>query len=254
MSLQNMLIFPIGSTDACSYAAEYLKETGISFTDHPAPEVTHLLLDVPSFRADGSLRSGQELASVLERLPAEITVIGGNLSHPNLNGYHVIDLLKDSEYLALNAAITADCALQIAARLLTTTFSDSPTLIIGWGRIGKCLGILLKQIGTDVTIAARKAADRAMIRALGFSAVDISEIPSCLSKYRLIYNTVPEMILPKEKLSMCKNCIKIDLASKTGMGGDDVIPARGLPGIHAPESSGRLIGETFLRLSREGLS
>ena len=42
--------------------------------------------------------------------------------------------------------------------------------------------------------------------------------------------------------------MKIELASKAGMVGDDIIPARGLPGIHMPESSGELIAKTFLRL------
>ena len=46
--------------------------------------------------------------------------------------------------------------------------------------------------------------------------------------------------------------MKIDLASEKGLGGEDVIWARGLPGIHAPESSGRLIAETCLRLGMEG--
>ena len=50
------------------------------------------------------------------------------------------------------------------------------------------------------------------------------------------------------------HCIKIDLASAKGIAGDDVIWARGLPGIHAPESSGRLIAETFVRKLQEELS
>jgi hypothetical protein len=45
-----------------------------------------------------------------------------------------------------------------------------------------------------------------------------------------------------------EDCVKIELASKDGMEGDDIIIARGLPGIHLPESSGELIAETFLRL------
>ena len=44
------------------------------------------------------------------------------------------------------------------------------------------------------------------------------------------------------------NAIKIDLASVPGMNGDDVIIARGLPGKEAPESSGKLIADTILRL------
>ena len=73
-----------------------------------------------------------------------------------------------------------------------------------------------------------------------------------LGKYRLILNTAPERLLTKEQLAQCHpDCVKIDLASRTGIEGDSVIVARGLPGVHMPESSGRLIAETYVRLCRE---
>ena len=43
----------------------------------------------------------------------------------------------------------------------------------------------------------------------------------------------------------------MDLASKKGIAGNDVIWARGLPGIHAPEESGALIARTILDLLKE---
>ena len=43
----------------------------------------------------------------------------------------------------------------------------------------------------------------------------------------------------------------IDLASEPGMQGKSVIPARGLPGKYAPESSGKLIADTILRVLKE---
>lgn len=250
--MDSIRIFPVGNTAACRYATEFLEKDGIVLIDHPSPEVTHLLLDVPSFAANGALRGGGNLESLLRMLPSNMTVVGGNLEHPALEGYQTIDLLQDAQYLAVNAAITADCALQVAAPELTMTFADSPALIIGWGRIGKCLGQLLKAIGADVTIAARKEADRAMIRALGFAAADTAHLAEILPRCRLIFNTAPEPVLPEDQLALCRQCVKIDLASKPGIAGKDVIWARGLPGIHAPESSGRLIAGTFLRLSREG--
>lgn len=250
--MKPMLVFPLGTTKACLYAVSTLAASGVSIIDHPAPEVTHLLLDVPSFGADGNLRGGGAADKILEQLPPDIVVIGGNLSHPALAKHCVMDLLRDEMYLASNAAITADCALRIAAQKMTLIFAESSAVVIGWGRIGKCLGMLLKAVGCRVTIAARKESDRAMIRALGFTAVDIPELPVILPHTRLLFNTAPELILPKETLASGKNCIKIDLASKPGIEGEDVIWARGLPGIHAPESSGKRIAETILRLCREG--
>ena len=239
------LIYPIGSTQACRYAAEFLYKEGFDLVDHPTPEATHLLLDAPAFGNDGILKNGKPLERILEMLPQYITVIGGNLEHPSLEGYRCLDLLKDETYLAANAAITAECALQVAAPLLSRTFSDISVLIIGWGRIGKCLGKLLKDLGADVTVAARKEADRAMLRALGYGAADPINLKS---DFQLIFNTAPAPIPGATQL---QNCIKIDLASQKGLAGDDVIWARGLPSIHAPETSGRLIGKTVSKWIRE---
>lgn len=247
--MDDMLIYPLGSTQACQYAAEFLKASGISLIDHPSPEVTHLLLDVPSFSPDGTLRSGGRIESVLEMLPSDITVIGGNLTHPALSGYKTLDLLKDAAYTAANAAITADCALRVAAQKLTIIFADCPVLVIGWGRIGKCLGQKLKALGAKVTIATRKEADRAMAAALSYITLDTTGLEDHVSDFRLIFNTAPQLILEETALSQCGNCVKIDLASKPGIVGKDVIWAKGLPGIHAPESSGKLIAETILRLT-----
>lgn len=245
--MEKRLIYPTGTTPACRYAVEFLRQAGMPLVDHPTPEVTHLLLDVPSFGAD----RGGNVENVLRMLPHRVTVVGGNLDHPVLEGYRTMDLLKDPDYVAENAAITADCALQVAAPLLSCTLQRSAALVIGWGRIGKCLAQLLKAVGNDVTVAARKESDRAMLQALGYRIVDPKALPEHLWDYRLIFNTAPEMVLTEEHLKKTKNCVKIDLASKRGLEGEDVVWARGLPGIHAPETSGELIARTFIRMIRE---
>ena len=249
--MKNLLVYPVGNSSTSHYVKIFLQQRGVPLVDHPTPEVSHLLLDVPSFGNDRQLRGGGAPERYLDMLPEYITVVGGNLEHPALDGYNKLDLLKDELYLAQNAAITAECALQVAAPLMTTTFSGCPVLIIGWGRIGKCLGKLLQALGCNVTVAARKYTDRAMLRALGYQDADPNQISCLLCDFRLIFNTVPSPILNREQLSPCRNCILIDLASQKGMDGDDVIWARGLPGIHAPESSGLLIAETLLRLLKE---
>lgn len=251
--MKRILMYPVGSTDACSFAGIHLEKAGFALTDHPSPDVTHLLLDVPSFAADGSVRGGGSLSEVLERLPAHVTVVGGNLEHPALAGYPIGDLLQDAEYVARNAAITAECALRVAGNRLATVLSDTPALVIGWGRIGKCLAKLLSGLGCPITIAARNPDDRAMAAALSWEAVDLPEIPGVLPHIGLIFNTVPAPILGADVLDAYDKCVKIDLASRAGLTGRNVLYARGLPGQYAPASSGRLIADTITRLFREGL-
>lgn len=246
--MKEKCVYPVGSTQGCHFALTCLDRAGIFISDHPRPEVTHILLDVPSFLASGELRGGGKIEEVLERMPEDVTVIGGRLNHPALEGYRKLDLLRQEEYLAGNAAITADCALRLAAPLLTTTFRESPALILGWGRIGKCLGQMLKALGVPVTVAARKATDRGILQALGYEAVDFGAVKRILPEIQLLFNTVPEKVLD---FSAPRGCIQIDLASLPGLYGDNVIFARGLPGIHAPESSGRLIADSILKEWRE---
>lgn len=238
-----MCIYPIGATAACGRAAELLAARGIPIIDHPSPEVTALLLDVPAFRPDGALRSGENPEPILAMLPGTITILGGNLNHPVLTGYRKVDLLQNEAYLTQNAAITADCALRLAGSAMKSTFRDTDTLVIGWGRIGKCLASLLRQVGSHVTVAARKPADRYLAEALGYGAISIPEVPRALTRFGLLFNTVPEPVLEQP---IPGNCIAVELASRPGIPVENTIAAPGLPGAMAPKSSGKLIAETIL--------
>ena len=252
MPMDGKRLYCAGGTAAARYAGEYLGNFYIDLAERPGSDVGAVLLDVPSFAPDGTLRMGGSVENLLAQLPPDVTVCGGNLDHPALDNYRCIDFLKDAQYQAENAYITAECAVEIALSYLPMTLRQCPVLVIGWGRIGKCLGQILHALGADMTVAARKDADRAICRGLGYAAVDTARMAENLGKYRLILNTAPERLLTREQLAQCHpDCVKIDLASKTGMEGDSVIVARGLPGVHMPESSGRLIAETYVRLCRE---
>lgn len=247
------IFYAAGNTAALGFACDFLRQQGAQLAAQPEPDVTHLLLPVPSFESDGRIRGGGVLEHILADLPEKLTVIGGNLSHPALRDYKKIDLLLDPFYLAQNAAITADCAVRIAATNLRIVLRSCPVLVIGWGRIGKCLAQILKSAGCRVTVSARKITDRSLAHALGYATICTDEIPPTLSDYRVIFNTVPALILDQFQLANCHpDCVKIDLASKPGLAGGDVIWARGLPGKDAPESSGELIGKTVVRKIKEG--
>ena len=188
----------------------------------------------------------------MTHLPNDITVYGGNLAGRIPENLRVVDFLQDEEYLAKNAYLTAECALDVALPWLPISLHRCPVLIIGWGRIGKCLSQLLRNLGAAVSVAARKSSDRAILSAMGFHGMDPAFLAESLGHYRLIFNTVPSILLTREDMARCQeDCIRIDLASAPGMDDPDAIIARGLPGVHLPESSGKLIAETFLKHYRE---
>ena len=245
--MKDAAVYCAGTTPASEYAREFLQVQGIPIIE-AAEDAAHLLLDIPSFDGVGNLRGGSNPYALFAELPDNAVVYGGNTGHPALEGFATVDFLQDEQYLAENAAITAHCALQTAIPLLSRTMDHLPVLVIGWGRIGKCLSRFLRNLGAEVTIAARQESHRAMIAALGFHAVSTENIAEILSRFRLVYNTVHRKILT---VPMDGRCVKIDLASRQGLIGDDVVWARGLPGICAPESSGELIARTFLRLRQE---
>ena len=238
--MKDCILYVAGYSPAMSYCIQTLKQEGFTLLSEPSSQVTHLLLPVPSFAPDGGIVGGGNLSTLLTLLPKDIVVIGGNLDRPELDYYATVDLLQDPAYLAMNAQITAHCALELALNQLPVILDGCPTLVIGWGRIGKCLAKLLQKLGAQVTVCARKESDRSILSALGYGAISLEQTD--LTAYRVIFNTVPTMLFP-----VCPgNGLKIDLASRLGLGSEDVIWARGLPGKDAPESSGILIANTLI--------
>lgn len=232
-------ILPVGNSAALDCAVTLLRQKGVPFADAPGPEVTHLLLPVPSFDPDGRIKGGIPLPPLLEKLPKDVHILGGNLTGVP-EGYSCTDLLKNPIYVAKNAAITAHCAIRLAMQKLPVTLEELPVLVIGWGRIGKCLARLLRALGAVVTVAARKESDRAMLTALGYKTEAIpfdKAIPAALA-----FNTAPAAV----EITLPRDCLKIDLASIKGLPGEDVIWARGLPGKDTPLSSGHLIAQTLI--------
>ena len=221
---------------AMGYAVSHLQDKGYQITKEPVADTAHLLLPVPSF-PDGTAY----LSPLLDALPKKVTVYGGFLNVPQLIGYKRVDFLADPYYLARNAAITAECTLEIVENILNQEISGHSVLILGWGRIGKCLGKLLQAKGADVAIAARKDSDLAMLEVLGYQSIPLYNLKP---EAEIIINTIPAMVLPQ----VPDHCHAIELASKPGMAGSNIISAKGLPGKLRPSASGKLIADTFIRL------
>ena len=80
---------------------------------------------------------------------------------------------------------------------------------------------------------------------MGYGATDYPQV--VLPDYRVIFNTVPTMLFP----TCPGDALKIDLASRLGLGSEDVIWARGLPGKDAPGSSGALIAHSVIPILRK---
>lgn len=238
-------VYCAGTSEAIRFAAEYLMRRGYPVEESCSEDTGYILLDVPSLDDRGNLRSGISLDDFLKQIPSDAAVCGGNLDQQEFLPRNTVDFLKDQFYLAENAYITAECALSLALSRTKQTVRGCPALIIGWGRIGKCLGQLLRSIGARVTVCARKEADRAALQSLGYQAVSFDTLSAGIAQYRMIFNTVPFPVLTGVNIDPC--CVAIDLATQQGILSENALHARGLPGKMLPESSGVLIARTFLR-------
>lgn len=227
-----------GNTAALHYARNTLQQWGYSISEITDRHVTHLLLPVPSFEPDGTLKGGGQLDDTLKMLPKDVTVLGGNL--PVCSFPHE-DFLKDEYYLCENADITAQCTVKLIEQ--RRMISDANVLIIGWGRIGQRLAPQMKERGARVTISARKPSDCEEVTALGYDAIKTGMWN--LKQYDMLVNTVPIYLFDQKDTR--EDTLLVDLASVKGISGDRVIWAKGLPNQEAPDLSGILIAKTALR-------
>lgn len=228
--MEKIIFSTYGASPALVHARNCLESWGYTVSTEP-DKATHLLLPVPSFDDQGNIKGGGSLPAVGEHT----AVLGGNLQ--TLQGRKA-DFLQDPYYLEENAAITARCAMKYAP-----IRPGAAVLVIGWGRIGKHLAVLLRQAGADVTVAVRKEAHLQALTGQGFQAVYLQDLKP--RQYDIVFNTAPASVLFSGE---CKeDAVLIDLASVSGIFGKGVIRARGLPAKDAPEESGALIAKTALR-------
>lgn len=170
------------------------------------------------------------------------------------------DLLEQEELAVLNAIPTAEGAIQTAMENMKITLHDSNALIFGFGRIGKILAHMLRGIGANVFVAARKPDDLAWIKSYGYHGLEYYQWDSCLEQADVIFNTVPHRLLKGTHFKKTNpSCIIIELASKPyGIDFDiakekgfDVILASSLPGKTAPVTAAKYIKETVYRIISE---
>ncbi len=165
-------------------------------------------------------------------------------------GFKYFDLLEDEAFAILNSIPSAEGAIQRAMEKTNITIHGAKVLVLGYGRLGKTLARMLKGIGADVTVEARKSYDLAWIMENGYKGVTIEELDDILYDQDIIFNTIPALILDKKKISkMKKDTLIIDLASYPG--GVDFEAAEefgiqaslelSLPGIVAPKTAANII-------------
>ena len=227
----------------------------------------YVILPLPLSREAGMLNCKNGFLP-LRRLWGILTpdqvICGGQVGAETMDsarerGLQIEDYFLREELTVANAAVTAEGAVQLAMEHLPVTLWGNRCLIIGYGRIGKLLAHRLRGLGAEVVVAARSQAARAWASADGMEAVAIEHISEHLKNIRVLFNTVPSLIMNRSLIEcLPKTCLCMDLASQPGIDGTAAeelgVPflwARGLPGKVAPETAAAAIRDAVFHILEE---
>lgn len=170
------------------------------------------------------------------------------------------DYTNEESFQIRNAQATAEGALAVAISNMPVTICGSKCLVAGFGRIGKLLASMLRSLGAEVMVAARKSSDFAYIESGGMTPVGYDRLNLAAGQLAVAINTVPAKVFGKDFLSkLNRSTVVIDLASKPGgvdfaaaqRLGIKTIHALALPGKYSPMTAAGIIKETVLAMIKE---
>ena len=207
---------------------------------------THILCPIP-FANNNPIDTNE----FPEMLSADQTVYGGAIPESLQNtlaakGITCYDYMKNESLTQFNSIATAEGITAQAILNYPGNLHGSNCLVLGFGRCGKTLADRLLGLHANVSVVARKEKTLAEAYSLGYPGFILSSIQEELSRYDLIFNTIPETILTAPVLQHVKQGSYIfDIASAPG--GTDLPAAHqlginaglypGLPGKYAPQAS-----------------
>ncbi|HLN63349.1 MAG TPA: dipicolinic acid synthetase subunit A [Symbiobacteriaceae bacterium] len=225
------------------------------------------VLPVQGVGSDGKVYTEQGIpacyidADGLQRMERGAVVFAG-LGNPYLRrlceerGVSLVEYREADEFAIWNSIPSAEGAIAMAMEDTPFTMFGSRSLVLGFGRTGKAIALLMRGLFSEVTVAARKDLDFARIWAAGHRYVPWDRLAQAVAEADIIYNTVPAMVLTRELLAQAPpHAVVIDVASAPG--GTDFEAAKqlglkarlapGLPGIVAPVTAGKIIAELIVR-------
>jgi len=226
------------------------------------PQADCILLPLPLEQ------SGLPLAQLLGMAKPGALALGGKVTDSartiaRAAGVELVDYFAREELILCNAIPTAEGCIGILMAERTRTLWNSAILLAGFGPVGQALGVRLAALGAQVTVAARRPAQRALAESFGLRAVDLARLEQTAPAFDTVVNTIPAPVLTEAVLAALRpGSLVVDLASKPG--GTDFAAARrlghraihalSLPTACAPETAGEALARTVCEIlaEREG--
>lgn len=231
----------------------------------------YIILPVPASRnkkvinapfSNSDMVLSEKLFSNLKNKVVFAGIVSSLIEDVKPSGLYIRDYYQREDFLIPNALLTAEGAVSIALKEYGKSIFSSKCLVVGFGRIGKILAKLLKNMGAKVTVSARSVKDVSLAKISGFETTNVSKINE-KADFDLIFNTVPALVLNEDVLGYLSSArMIIDLASSPG--GTDklaaeelgikLIPALGIPGKCFPEAAGEIMADVIYKMIEEEFS
>ena len=205
------------------------------------------------------------LAELLRAARPGALALGGMLSEEAKAiaaeaGVELVDYFAREELILCNAIPTAEGCIGILMAERTRTLWNSAILLAGFGPVGQALGVRLAALGAQVTVAARRPAQRALAESFSLRAVDLARLEQAAPAFDTVVNTIPAQVLTAPVLARLRpGSLIVDLASRPGgtdfdaaaRCGHKAIHALSLPAACAPETAGEIVARTVCEMLRE---
>lgn len=170
------------------------------------------------------------------------------------------DYFKREEVTIKNTVPTVQGILKTIIDNINYTIHSSKCAVFGYGRVAKITADVLKFMGADVTVCARKKSDLSLAETRGIKGILIEDFHKYSDGFEIIINTVPSVVIDRKILEkLKKDCLIIDVSSApygtdfacASEFGINALQCPSLPGKVAPKTAGIIIAEAIINILKE---
>lgn len=185
-------------------------------------------------------------------LPDNITIFAGAVSEELARIFKgksikYINYLDDEIFAICNANLTAEGVLSILIKETDNSIFEQKILIIGVGRIGKALAILLGKLGIDLTLGSFSDKDKINGNYYLCKTLTKGAFLNHLSEFDVIINTIPNKVFSDSDVqNINQKTVVIETASVQCLDYKEncrfkYVLAPKLPSIYSLKSASKLV-------------
>lgn len=234
-------------------------------------EIDAIILPVTGTNIEGQVEtifSNEEVQlteEIILKTPAHCTIYSG-ISNSYLDSISkkanrkLVKLFERDDVAIYNSIPTVEGTIMMAIQHTEFTIHGSTVAVLGLGRVGMSVARAFHHLGAKVKVGARRTEHIARIVEMGLTPFHLKDLDTEVKDLDICINTIPHLIVNAAVIQkMPTQTLIIDLASKPGgtdfryaeKRGIKALLAPSLPGIVAPKTAGRILGNVLTKLLEE---